>query len=55
MPKEISELENKLTRQVKKRHPEWTQERKERYVYGTIRKVHPEWKPSHQRKMESGR
>lgn len=51
MPKE---LEEKLTREVNKRHPGWAQERKDRYIYGTIRKAHPDWKPSHQKTLRKG-
>jgi len=43
MPKE---LELKLKRQVSKRN--WSKERKNAYVYGTLRKTG--WKPSTQRK-----
>jgi len=44
MPKE---LEAKLKRQVGSK--KWSQERKDAYVYGTLRKTG--WVPSHQRKL----
>lgn len=32
-------LEEKLKRNVNNRHPEWSKERKDAYVYGTLNKV----------------
>lgn len=40
MPKE---KERKLRRQVNRDHPDWSQERKDAYVYDTLRKMG--WKP----------
>ena len=45
MPKK---LERKLKRQINREHPEWSQDRKDAYVYGTLRKTG--WVPSHQKK-----
>lgn len=45
MPKK---LERQLKRQVNQDHPNWSEERKDAYVYGTLRKTG--WKPSHQKK-----
>lgn len=36
MPKK---LHDKLKREVEKKHPDWSKEHKDRYVYGTINKV----------------
>ncbi len=47
MPKK---LEQKLKRQVAKKHPGWSQERKDAYIYGTLRKTG--WIPSHQKKRK---
>jgi hypothetical protein len=41
-------MERKLRRQVNKEHPGWSDERKDAYVYGTLRKTG--WKPSHQKR-----
>lgn len=43
-------LERKLKRQVNREHPNWSEERKDAYVYGTLRKTG--WKPSHQKKKK---
>ena len=43
MPKE---LENKLKQQISNKN--WSEERKNAYIYGTLRKTG--WKPSHQKK-----
>ena len=48
MPKK---LEQKLKRQVEKEHPGWSEERKDKYVYGTLRKTG--WVPSHQKKKNT--
>ena len=32
-------LHDKLKREVEKEHPNWSQERKDAYVYGTMNKV----------------
>lgn len=45
MPKE---LENRLKRQVNKKHPEWSQERKDAYCYGVLRRTG--WKPEREKK-----
>lgn len=36
MPKAVEE---QLKRDVNQKHPEWSKERKEAYVYGTLRRV----------------
>jgi len=41
------ELERKLRYQVNRDHPNWSQERKNAYIYGVLRKTG--WVPSHQR------
>jgi len=43
-------LEQKLKRQVEKKHPGWSEERKDKYIYGTLRKTG--WVPSHQKKRK---
>lgn len=43
-------LERKLKRKVGEEHPDWSQERKDAYTYGTLRKTG--WKPSTQKKKE---
>jgi len=45
MPKK---LEQKLKREVKKKHPSWSKKRKDAYIYGTLRKLG--WKPSSRKK-----
>ena len=45
MPKK---MEQALKREVEKKHGNWSQERKDAYVYGTLRKTG--WKPSKQKK-----
>ena len=50
MPKE---LEKKLKRQVEKEHPDWSEKRKNAYIYGTLRKTG--WIPSTQKKSLLGR
>ena len=40
MPKK---MEAELKREVAKKHPNWSKERKDAYVYGTMRKTG--WKP----------
>jgi hypothetical protein len=47
MPKK---MERKLRAQVNKSHPSWSKERKDAYVYGTLRKTG--WTPSHQKKRK---
>lgn len=44
MPKQ---MEKDLKREVEKKHPDWSQERKDAYVYGTMRKTG--WKPPTQK------
>ena len=36
MPKK---LHDKLKREVEKNHPSWSEEHKNKYIYGTIKKV----------------
>lgn len=45
MPKK---MEEDLKREVNSKHPNWSQERKDKYVYGTMRKTG--WIPSTQKK-----
>lgn len=40
--------ERKLKQEVEKLHPSWPQERKDAYVYGTLRKGG--WKPKREKK-----
>jgi len=44
MPKE---LEEDLRARVNREHPNWSQKRKDAYVFGTLRKTG--WVPSHQK------
>ena len=44
MPKK---LEKELKREVEKKHPNWSEKRKDAYVYGTLRKTG--WKPSQEK------
>lgn len=41
-------LERELRREVEQKHPNWSPERKDAYVYGTLRKTG--WTPSTQKK-----
>lgn len=47
MPKQ---MEEELKREVNSKHPDWSQERKDAYVYGTMRKTG--WVPSTQKKKK---
>jgi hypothetical protein len=47
MPKK---LEEDLRREVNSKHPDWSQERKDAYVYGTMRETG--WIPSTQKKRK---
>ena len=42
-------LEQKLKKEVNKKHPNWSEERKNAYVYGTLQKV-TNWKPHNKSK-----
>lgn len=42
-------LHDKLKREVNRKHPNWSKERKNKYIYGTMQKT-TDWKPSHQKK-----
>jgi len=44
------ELERKLRAQVNREHPNWSEERKDAYIYGTLRKTG--WVPSTQKKKK---
>lgn len=44
MPKK---LERELKQEVEKKHPNWSEKRKDAYVYGTLRKTG--WKPSREK------
>lgn len=44
-------LERRLRVQVNRLHPNWSKERKDAYVYGTLRKTG--WKPSNPKKKKS--
>jgi len=44
MPKQ---MEEDLKREVETKHPDWSKERKDAYVYGVLRKTG--WKPSTQK------
>jgi hypothetical protein len=43
-------LEEQLKRNVNQKHPEWSKERKDAYVYGTLRRTG--WRPSTQKKTK---
>lgn len=45
MPKK---LERALKREVEEKHPNWSEDKKDAYVYGTLRKTG--WKPKRERK-----
>lgn len=45
MPKK---MEKELKEEVNKKHPEWSQEKKDAYIYGTMRKTG--WTPKHHSK-----
>lgn len=47
MPKK---MEEDLKKEVATKYPDWSQERKDRYVYGTMRKTG--WTPSTQKKKK---
>jgi len=42
-------LKKKLREEVNKKHPNWSEERKNAYVYGTLQRV-TNWKPKKQSK-----
>lgn len=46
-------LEEQLKRNVNNRHPDWSKERKDAYVYGTIRKVERKHRLKAARKKKS--
>lgn len=52
MPKAVEE---QLKRDVNARHPEWSKERKEAYVYSTLRKVEHRHKLKVARKRKTKR
>jgi hypothetical protein len=49
MPKR---LEKELRARIRRLHPKWSQERKDAYIYGTLRKTG--WVPRHQRHGKRG-
>jgi hypothetical protein len=48
MPKR---LEKELRARIRRLHPKWSQERKDAYIYGTLRKTG--WVPRHQRRTRA--
>lgn len=47
MPDKWERLESKLWAQVNRDHPDWSDERKRRYVFGAKRRAG--WKPSREK------
>jgi len=48
-----AKLERELRAEVNRLHPNWSEERKDAYVYGTLRKTG--WVPSTQKKKKSNK
>lgn len=46
MPRGFDEKRAELRREVEQKHPNWSEERKRRYIYGTLRKLYPNWEPN---------
>lgn len=45
-----AELERKLQAEVNRKHPDWSQDRKDAYVYGALRKTG--WRPKREKAKE---
>jgi hypothetical protein len=43
-------MEKELRKEVEKKHPNWSKEKKDAYIYGTMRKTG--WSPSTQKKSK---